>query len=328
ARGAKVHARFFPRSTHSLHIFAATPQARPTWHAPRREIVMTRAEAAARFMEDEHGFFRTSHPGTYRFETLVELHAQGRIYAPHGGHVVVDEANRRVYASNGGNIGVKYYVERRGRDRFVVTRAVDNLWDDVPGLGTIPSEDVNYPTQKTEGLLQRVIETASDPGDLVLDAFVGSGTSVAVANKLSRRWIGCDDNWGSIRTAAARLCRTDAAGPFAIHRQDGHPAPPAAITAAIRTRYTDGHLHIRVEDVRAEAVLSQLDAPPEDWRVTVQSIAVDPCYDGVVFRPQIVDAPTGRETLVTAEYSLPVTRIGAVAVQIVDVVGGEVVVAE
>ncbi len=325
ARGAKVHARYFPRSTHSIHIFAATPQAKPTWHPPRREIVMTGVEAAARYMKDEQGFFRTSHPGSYRFETLVDLHSQGRIYAPHGGHVVVDEINRRVYASNGGNIGVKYYVERRGRDRFVVTRAVDNLWDDIPGLGTIPSEEVNYPTQKTEGLLRRIIETGSDPGDLVLDAFVGSGTSAAVAHRLTRRWIACDDNWGSIRTSAARVYRLGA-GPFEILRQDGQTAPPNAITASIHTTAQDGVVHVRVDDVHCAAVVAQLGAAPADWRATVQSIAVDPDYDGAVFRPHSIDAPVGRQALVAGSYTLPAVGSGVVAVQIVDVVGAEVVV--
>jgi DNA modification methylase len=328
ARGAKVHAHFFPRSTHSIHIFAATAQAEPTWHPPRREIEMTRAEAATHFMEDERGFFRTSHPGSYRFETLVQLHAQGRIYAPHGGEVIIDDENRRVYASNGGNIGVKYYVERRGRDRFVVTRAVDNLWDDIPGLGTIPSEDVNYPTQKTEGLLQRVLETASETGDWVLDAFAGSGTSLAMANKLARRWIGCDDNWGSIRTTAGRIYRAGTPFPLEIRRQDGHPTPSNGITATVHTHHEDGTLHVRVDDVRSAAVLSQLSTPPVDWRAAVQSIAVDPAFDGVVFRPQVIDAPAGRKTLVTGEYNLPMTPNGTLAVQIVDVVGNEVVLVE
>ena len=132
-------------------------------------------------MRDEDGFFRTSDPGTYSFERLAALFAEGRLYAPYGGQVIVDEDAQSVYASNGGNIGVKYYLTRRGRSRFVVTQAVDNLWDDIPGLGTVPGEDENYPTQKTERLLQRILETASRPGDLALDPFAGSGTTLAAA---------------------------------------------------------------------------------------------------------------------------------------------------
>ena len=66
-------------------------------------------------------------------------------------------------------------------------RGVDNMWDDIPGLGTTPSEDVGYPTQKTEALLRRIIAAATDPDDLVLDCFMGSGTTAAVAQKMGRR---------------------------------------------------------------------------------------------------------------------------------------------
>ena len=206
-RGAKVHAHYFPRSAHAIHIFRSRPQGRPVWNAPKRELVLTEAEAGARYMRDERGFFRTSDPGTYSFERLAALSAEGRLYAPYRGRVVVDQVAQRVYASNGGNIGVKYYLTGRGANRFVVTQAVDNLWDDIAGLGTVPAEDENYPTQKTERLLQRVLETATRPGDLVLDPFVGSGTTVAVARKLARAWIGCDNNRRAIRTAAGRLSR-------------------------------------------------------------------------------------------------------------------------
>ena len=70
-----------------------------------------------------------------------------------------------------------------------------------------PSANVRtgYPTQKPEALLERLILASSKPGDLVLDAFVGSGTTVAVAQNLGRRWIGCDINKGAIRTATSRL---------------------------------------------------------------------------------------------------------------------------
>ena len=63
----------------------------------------------------------------------------------------------------------------------------------------------NYPTQKPEGLLRRIVESCSSPDALILDCFIGSGTTAAVAQKLDRRWIGCDINKGAIQTASKRL---------------------------------------------------------------------------------------------------------------------------
>ena len=62
-----------------------------------------------------------------------------------------------------------------------------------------------YPTQKTMNLLTRIISAASCPGDLILDCFIGSGTTAAVAQRLGRRWIGCDINKGAIQNTAKRL---------------------------------------------------------------------------------------------------------------------------
>ncbi|MFT4245441.1 MAG: site-specific DNA-methyltransferase [Micrococcaceae bacterium] len=66
-------------------------------------------------------------------------------------------------------------------------------------------ERVNYPTQKPEALLERVIKASSNEGDIVLDCFGGSGTTAAVAEKLKRRWISCDIGELSIKTQQKRL---------------------------------------------------------------------------------------------------------------------------
>lgn len=66
-------------------------------------------------------------------------------------------------------------------------------------------EKRNYPTQKNENLLARIIKASSNEGDVVADFFVGSGTTCGVAQKLGRKWIGCDINLGSIQTTAKYL---------------------------------------------------------------------------------------------------------------------------
>ncbi len=66
-------------------------------------------------------------------------------------------------------------------------------------------EREEYPTQKPVTLLERLIRSSTNPGDIVLDCFIGSGTTAAVAQQLNRRWIGCDINKGAIQTTAKRL---------------------------------------------------------------------------------------------------------------------------
>jgi len=67
------------------------------------------------------------------------------------------------------------------------------------------AERTEFPTQKPETLLERILLGSSNPGDIVLDCFIGSGTTAAVAQKLGRRWIGCDINKGAIQTTTKRL---------------------------------------------------------------------------------------------------------------------------
>lgn len=79
-------------------------------------------------------------------------------------------------------------------------------WTDIKvPTGPRNQEKNGYPTQKPERLLERVIKACSNPGDLVLDCFMGSGTTQAVAMKLGRRFIGADINLGAIQTTTKRL---------------------------------------------------------------------------------------------------------------------------
>jgi len=78
-------------------------------------------------------------------------------------------------------------------------------WWDLPYINSMAIERTGYPTQKPEALLDRIIRASSSPGDLVLDCFAGSGTTLAVAEKLGRRWIGVDCGKLAIYTMQKRL---------------------------------------------------------------------------------------------------------------------------
>lgn len=82
---------------------------------------------------------------------------------------------------------------------------VTDLWDDLNRVSPTSSERLDYPTQKPECLIERIISTSSNPGSIVFDCFMGSGTTQAVAMKLGRRFIGADINLGAIQTTTKRL---------------------------------------------------------------------------------------------------------------------------
>lgn len=84
---------------------------------------------------------------------------------------------------------------------------ISDVWTDIASFQTIVNspEITNYPTQKPEKLIERIILASSNPGDIVFDCFMGSGTTQAVAMKLGRRFIGADINLGAIQITTKRL---------------------------------------------------------------------------------------------------------------------------
>lgn len=93
---------------------------------------------------------------------------------------------------------------------------IQNLWADIPIVNPMAKERLDFPTQKPEPLLERVIKSSSIEGQLVLDCFVGSGTTAAVAEKLNRRWIACDLSRFAIHTTRKRLLEIPRVKPFII----------------------------------------------------------------------------------------------------------------
>lgn len=94
--------------------------------------------------------------------------------------------------------GNRLYQESEGE------RSLGDVWS-LPIINPVANERTGYPTQKPERLLERIISAASNPGDLVLDTFMGSGTTQSVAMRLGRRFIGADINLGAIETTVKRL---------------------------------------------------------------------------------------------------------------------------
>jgi len=108
-------------------------------------------------------------------------------------------SENRLYITSTGGYRIKHYLdEAKGT-------LVDDVWVDIDVENSQALVQTGYPTQKPEALLERIISLTSNPEDVVLDCFIGSGTTAAVAQKLGRRWIGCDINKGAIQTTTKRL---------------------------------------------------------------------------------------------------------------------------
>ena len=105
----------------------------------------------------------------------------------------------RIVISKNGVPGLKRYLSE------MPGNPLRDIWDDINAVGPQSKEDANYPTQKPEELLKRIIEVSSNPGSIVFDCFMGSGTTQAVAMKLGRRFLGADINLGAIQTTTKRL---------------------------------------------------------------------------------------------------------------------------
>lgn len=106
--------------------------------------------------------------------------------------------------------GKKFYWNVNPRGERVKTYMKSGIGEyDVWNIGIDATsiKEINYPTTKPEKLLERIIKASSNPGDLVFDCFMGSGTTQAVAMKLGRRFIGADINLGAIQTTTKRLLK-------------------------------------------------------------------------------------------------------------------------
>jgi DNA modification methylase len=117
-------------------------------------------------------------------DRMQELDRQGRLYFP-------DDKEKRIRLK-------RYLDETEGQ-------IAQNFWTDISPINSQATEALGYATQKPEALVERIIKSSSNEGDLVADFFVGSGTTAAVAERLGRKWIATDLGKFSIHTTRKRL---------------------------------------------------------------------------------------------------------------------------
>ena len=198
-RGRKIEAKYMPYSADYILLYTKTENG--LWNKIEKINYISIEEAESKYMKDERGYFRTSDPGSYSNESLIKLYNENRIYVSKGGKVIIENG---ILSVTQGSIGIKYYREKIG-NKVKEESIADNIWDDISGMGVVSSEYINYPTQKPEALLERIIKASSNENDIVADFFCGSGTTLAVAEKLGRKWIGSDLGKFAIHTTRKRM---------------------------------------------------------------------------------------------------------------------------
>lgn len=186
-------------------------------------------------------------------------------------------------------------VNARGPDGRLVyrertTKGVDNVWR-IPGVQPAARDEfVHFETQKPLRLLARIVELTTRPGELVLDPFLGSGTTAVAAARLGRRFIGIDE-----RPLGVHLARKRLLSPLPIAPGTAEPGPRFAVeglappdSLAPRGRVVlDGRRTLRWTDFRSPALEAAVAFPGgalASWEDALDYWAVDWAFDGEVFQ--------------------------------------------
>ncbi len=186
-----------------------------TWNNPRMDYDPQYVEQYYRYKEANGRRFKSGDLSAYGLQGggyTYEWHGQSKLWrVPPETMQRLHNEGKIFYTKNGVARLKSYLDETDGMP-------AQTLWGDkaVQYVVSWGVEKLPYETQKSEGLLQRIIEASSDPGDLVLDSFVGSGTTAAVAEKLNRRWLACDLSRFAIHTTRKRLLGIAGLNPFIV----------------------------------------------------------------------------------------------------------------
>ena len=111
--------------------------------------------------------------------------------------ILTDEDGKQYQRNIKNGKEYRYYL-----DKGVIP---NDYWNDIQALNPAAKERIGYPTQKPEKLLERIIKASSDENDIILDPFVGGGTTISVADKLQRKWIGIDQSVAAIKVTEMRM---------------------------------------------------------------------------------------------------------------------------
>jgi adenine-specific DNA-methyltransferase len=214
---------------------------------------------------------------SYQFHQQVETRAEGKVK-----QLIRqwDKEKAAIVNAKGADGRVMY--------RETDQRTVDDVWRMSMLQPADRTENCGFPTQKPEALLRRIVQAASSEGDLVADFFCGSGTMLSVAEKLNRRWIGCDlGRWG-IHTTRKRLLGIKGCRPFEVlslgrgerqYWQGANLSDPGAYIAFMLKLYGAEPLTglARIDGTKQNAALVHVGAVDVPMSTEAIQAAVDEC---------------------------------------------------
>ncbi len=170
-----------PTEYQNIYLYSKNRRNRK-WNPPKgpyKESTLTSLQ------KDENGWFYTrGRMGRKPRPWEIEAGVSKKTYVNNNPHIDLDELLKQLTSKDAKEV------------------LIGDVWDNKLVKNSVR---MNYPTEKPEELLSLIIEAATNENDIVLDCFIGSGTTAAVAQKLGRRWIGCDINKGAIQTTSKRL---------------------------------------------------------------------------------------------------------------------------
>lgn len=201
--------RNYGNVTDSLLFYAKTDQY--TWNQPYLELTAEETEAKYPNVDPDGRRWQSvtlRNPGVRPNLHFPYTASNGVTYQPHPNGWSCNQERLERYDREGrlhfpakpaGALRLRMYADESSGER------AQNLWDDIPPIAANAKERLGYPTQKPVALLERIIATSSNAGDLVLDPFCGCGTTIHAAQQLGRRWIGVDITHLSIALLKNRL---------------------------------------------------------------------------------------------------------------------------
>lgn len=226
--------------------------------------------------------------------------------------------------------GVKEYKDEMGWYTMVTMK---DIWN-VDMVGRTSSERTGYATQKPEALLARIIEAATEEGDLCADFFCGSGTLAAVAEKMGRKWICCDSSNLAISKVLSRMREKDCH--MEVMEEGNDTVEKSKANFSFSREALDGSDKELIKIVLEDYAISKLPKGIEAKGIeTIKYIqknnplqliecwSVDFNYDGKVFRPEAMFSRENTDTETVCEKLMPRDSQTNICIKTIDVLGND-----